>query len=207
MVKQFSGIKWFIKQIIFPVRNFIFFSKMEKIKFNIGSGGFNNDSKWYATDIDSLNITKNGDWLKLLLTLRIDNIMAEHVWEHLTEADTVLANRNCYKYLKKNGKLRIAVPDGLHPDKEYIEHVRPGGTGEGAADHKILYTYTSLKEKLEKAGFEVQLLEYWDELGNFYFTDWTDDGGHIIRSKRYDERNINGALSYTSIIVDAIKLS
>lgn len=207
MAKQFNQIKLAMKKLIFTTRFFLLFSKMRKIKFNVGSGGFNNDNQWYATDIDSLNITKNGDWLKLLLTLRIDNIMAEHVWEHLTETQTALANRNCYKYLKKKGRLRIAVPDGFHPDKEYIEHVRPGGIGAGADDHQILYTYLSLKEKLETAGFQVQLLEYWDEFGEFHFVDWTDEGGHIVRSRRYDERNKSGILSYTSLIVDAIKLS
>lgn len=180
---------------------------MKKIKFNVGSGVFKMDTEWYHTDIDTLDITRTANWRKLLFTHRLDNIMAEHVWEHLTEEDTILANKNCYKYLKKNCTLRIAVPDGFHPDKRYIEAVRPGGSGAGADDHKILYNYMSLKNRLEKAGFEVHLLEYWDEKGNFHFTNWTDEGGHIIRSKRYDERNQNGVLNYTSLIVDAIKLS
>ena len=60
-------------------------------------------------------------------------------------------------------------------------------------------------ERLERSGFTVQLLEYWDENGNFHFVEWADDAGHITRSKRYDERNQNGALNYTSLIVDAKK--
>jgi len=40
--------------------------------------------------------------------------------------------------------LRVAVPDGFHPNPGYIERVKPGGTGPGAGDHKILYTYRTL---------------------------------------------------------------
>jgi predicted SAM-dependent methyltransferase len=185
---------------------FILFLKREKIKFNIGSSGINPDPSWYATDIDTLNITKQKDWKRALSFLRLHNIMAEHVWEHLNEFDTELANQNCFKFLKKGGILRIAVPDGFHPNQEYIDYVKPGGNGAGADDHKILYNYKSMIEKLKKVGFDVQLLEYWDESGKFHFVDWTDKGGHIRRSRRYDPRNQNGTLNYTSLIVDAVKL-
>ena len=115
------------------------------------------------------------------------------------------ANANCYEFLRPGGRLRIAVPDGFHPELGYIEYVRPGGTGIGADDHKVLYNDHSLKKLLEKAGFFVYLLEYWDEHGNFHFKEWSSKDGHIRRSKRYDPRNQNGSLTYTSLIADAIK--
>ena len=62
--------------------------------------------------------------------------MAEHVWEHLSEADARAANRLCFRYLKPGGVLRLAVPDGLHPDPGYIDEVRPGGTGAGVDDQE-----------------------------------------------------------------------
>ena len=80
-----------------------------------------------------------------------------------------------------------------------------GGTGIGSDDHKILYNYKSLKELLESAGFKVALLEYCDENGKFHFNEWSSKDGHIVRSKRYDPRNKDGALNYTSLIIDAIK--
>lgn len=187
------------------IRLKLYFLKKKKLKFNVGSAGVNFDSTWYATDIDTLNLTKEKDWKKLLFFLRVDNIMAEHVWEHLSFGDTEFANKNCFKFLKKGGILRIAVPDGFHPDKEYIDYVKPGGNGAGADDHKILYNYISMKKSLEKVGFTVKLLEYWDENAKFHCVEWTDDGGRINRSKRYDKRNQNGSLNYTSLIVDAIK--
>lgn len=185
---------------------FLFFIKQKKIKFNIGSGGTNIGEDWYATDINTLDITKRSNWKSFLYFLKLDNIFAEHVWEHLTIADTTLANKNCYNFLKRGGVLRLAVPDGFHPDKNYLDWVRPGGNGLGAEDHKILYNYKIMKEKLEEGGFKVNLLEYWDEKGEFHYTDWSDEAGRVSRSRRYDDRNKNGKLNFTSLIVDAIKL-
>jgi len=184
---------------------YIRFLFSKKRKFNVGSGGFNTDAGFFPTDIRILDITKSAHWDRLLLySIRLDNIMAEHVWEHLNARDTELANENCFKYLKHGGVLRLAVPDGFKPDPAYIEYVRPGGTGAGADDHKILYNYKIMTERLEKAGFKVKLIEYWDENGQFHYTDWTNDNGWIERS-RFGDRNADGKLVYTSLIVDAIK--
>lgn len=205
MIEQLRRVKRSSGSVIGDIRRFLMLAKLQKIKINVGSAGINKDGEWHATDIDTLDLTNTADWKKILLFHRADNIMGEHVWEHLTEADTLLANKNCFKFLKRKGVLRIAVPDGFHPDAEYINYVKPGGHGAGADDHKILYTYITIRERLEKVGFKVELLEYWDENGVFHFTEWTDEGGHIRRSKRFDERNNDGKLNYTSLIVDAIK--
>ncbi|CAN5337085.1 SAM-dependent methyltransferase [soil metagenome] len=195
-----------MKKKLKRLKQYLRFLTAKKIKFNVGSSGINTDLDFYATDIDTLNITKDDDWRNLLMNLRVDNITAEHVWEHLSDVDTILANKNCFKYLKKNGVLRLAVPDGLHPDENYIEYVRPGGSGLGADDHKVLYTYKIMKERLESAGFRVDLLEYWDENGTFHFKDWNSENGYIMRSSKNDKRNKDGVLHYTSLIVDAIKM-
>lgn len=187
-------------------KNYLYLLKNNKKKFSIGSANTDIGKDWFSTDIDVLNIIKEKDWANLLWFIRLDNIVAEHVWEHLNESDTSAANRNCFKFLKKYGIMRIAVPDGFHPDNNYIDYVKPGGHGAGADDHKILYNYKSMSKKLEESGFKVELLEYWDENGKFHFTEWSDDGGRISRSKRYDDRNVNGELKYTSLIVDAIKI-
>lgn len=195
-----------MRTLVKRLKLFLRFLRQKEIKFNVGSGGVNMAKGWYCTDIDTLDITKLRHWRRLLLCLKVDNIMAEHVWEHLSEEDTDLANENCFRFLKRNGVLRIAVPDGFHPSRDYIEYVRPGGTGAGADDHKILYTYKTMKECLQKVGFHVVLLEYWDENGVFHFNDWSEKDGKIWRSRRYDKRNSGGTLNYTSLIVDAIKV-
>jgi predicted SAM-dependent methyltransferase len=170
----------------------------------IGAGQTELDT-WFSTNLDTLDITSYHDWQRLFEPETIDRILAEHVWEHLSEVDSEKALAECYRYLKRGGMIRIAVPDGFHPDPAYVEYVRPGGKGGGSEDHKILYNYKRLTKKLEHSGFRVKLLEYWDENGQFHFRDWSSEDGHVFRSKRFDRRNRSGSLTYTSLIVDAIK--
>jgi predicted SAM-dependent methyltransferase len=160
---------------------------------------------WLATDIDSLDLTRRKDWNAVFGSRRVDALVAEHVWEHLTLEGARSANRNCWRFLKPGRWLRLAVPDGFHPDPTYREHIRPGGTGPGAEDHKVLYNHVLMTDMLQRAGFEVRPLEFWDVEGKFHFVEWSSEDGHIVRSKRYDPRNHDGSLTYTSLIVDAIK--
>ena len=53
--------------------------------------------------------------------------------------------------------------------------------------------------------FQVRLLEYWDEQGQFHYHDWDENAGFIGRSKRFDTRNQGEKLGFTSLIIDAIK--
>jgi predicted SAM-dependent methyltransferase len=173
-------------------------------KIILGSAGLPYPG-WLLTEKDSLDITNRDSFAQYWKPNSRSIFLAEHVWEHLTEDEVERANANCFEFLRWGGRLRIAVPDGLHPDPEYIEYVRPGGTGAGADDHKVLYNYQLMREQLRKAGFEVSLLEYWDEHRNFHFQEWLSSDGYIDRSKDHDERNQGGTLAYTSLIVDAIK--
>jgi len=127
------------------------------------------------------------------------------VWEHLTEEEGILAAQLCYEYLEFGGYLKVAVPDGLHPDPKYIEWVKPGGSGYSARNHKVLYTYSTLKESFEKAGFQVDLLEYYDEKGQFHYEDWDPAEGIIHRSRRFDRKQREGLANFTSLILDARK--
>ncbi len=165
---------------------------------------------WEPTNQDVLNLLVESDWFACLKPNSLDAILAEHVWEHLTQNEAVVAAKNCYKFLKPGGYLRVAVPDGLHPDPDYIEWVRPGGNGPGADDHKVLYTYDTFRKVFAAAGFDVSLCEYYDERGEFHATDWDPAAGMIRRSKRFDkvtfDRSKSGkGFDFTSIIMDAIK--
>ncbi len=172
----------------------------------IGASGIF-DKSWIPTEADYLNLLKKDDWFNFFRENTIDTIIAEHVWEHLTLEEGELAARNCFTFLKQGGYLRCAVPDGFHPSPTYIEHVKINGTGPGAFDHKVLYNYHSFSEIFEKAGFKVNLLEYFDETGSFHAIDWKEEDGLVRRSKRFDKRNINGELVYTSLIIDVVKES
>ena len=170
----------------------------------IGSAGISFPG-WFSTSKETLDVCDRGSFARYWNPNSRSAFLAEHVWEHLTLEAAAKASRNCFEFLKPGGRLRIAVPDGLHPDPGYVEQVRPGGTGDGAADHKVLYTFKTLKGLLEEAGFEVELLEYWDESRTFHFQEWLSEDGHIRRSMRFDPRNRGGSRSYTSLIADARK--
>lgn len=160
---------------------------------------------WISTDYPLLDLTDGRTFASWFAPATVCNFLAEHVWEHLTEEGAAVACRNCFTYLKHGGRLRIAVPDGLHPDPGYIAHVKPGGSGPGADDHKALYNYRTLTALLEGAGYQVELLEWFDEDGAFHRENWDPESGLILRSTRFDPRNRDNPTAYTSLIIDAFK--
>jgi predicted SAM-dependent methyltransferase len=161
--------------------------------------------RWTATEQAQLDVTRREDFARHWQPGSRDAFLAEHVWEHLTGEQARRALAHCYEFLRPGGYLRIAVPDGLHPDPAYREWVRPGGNGPGADDHRVLYDHRSLRALLEEAGFRVRLLEYWTEQGEFRRRRWSAADGPVRRSSRYDPRNQGGVLRYTSLIADAFK--
>jgi predicted SAM-dependent methyltransferase len=161
------------------------------------------DEGWLATEATFVDLLEPDAWLDYFDEASLDAILAEHVWEHLSPDEGARAARTCFQYLRPGGYVRAAVPDGLHPSSNYREWVRPGGVGAGAHDHRVLYTYRTFSEQFEQAGFDVDLLEFFDENGVFHGTDWDEHLGKVHRSRRFDERNTGGTLAYTSIIVDA----
>lgn len=179
-------------------------SKKDNIRIVVGASGIVPHG-WVGTEIQYLNLLKESTWRNFFQKNQVKAILAEHVWEHLTLDEGELAAKNCFKFLKKGGYVRVAVPDGFFPDKKYIDHVKINGIGDGADDHKVLYNYKTFSEVFEKAGFKINLLEYFDEDGKFTYREWNKDDGMIYRSERYDKRN-KDKLRYTSIILDAIKI-
>jgi predicted SAM-dependent methyltransferase len=164
------------------------------------------DKGWIPTNVQYLNLLNDQQWQHAFGDARLDAILTEHVWEHLALADSHTAAAQCFKYLKPGGYLRIAVPDGNHPDPDYIEFVRPNGSGSGAWDHKVLYTFDTLRDVLQGAGFTVDLLEYYDAAGQFHAVPWDQKAGRIWRCKGYHEQKRDGSdMNYSSLIVDARK--
>lgn len=159
-------------------------------------------SGWLTTDIASLDILDPKDWNSVFPVESIDKILAEHVFEHLTAEQFRAFLRVVQVFLSPRGSVRVAVPDGFHPDPAYIEYVRPGGSGPGAHDHKVLYDYLEFTRILAEEGWEYVLLEYFDEQGEFHRTKWSEADGFVGRSAAYDSRNKERPLSYTSLIVD-----
>ncbi len=157
---------------------------------------------WILTDISELNALDAAEWRGLFPEASIERILAEHVIEHWTEEQLRLFLKTVRPFLSARAVARIAVPDGFHPDPSYIEAVKPGGTGRGSDDHKILYTYERLAHVLTEAGWEYDLLEYFDEGGQFHMRPWEASEGYVRRSALNDPRNQERPQSYTSLIAD-----
>ena len=172
------------------------------VRIALGATGSAPDG-WTATDKQYLDVTSRENWTRFFRPHAIDAILAEHVWEHLGPREGLFGAKNCAEFLKPTGYMRLAVPDGNHPDEEYLEWVRPGGTGPGATDHRVLYTIDSLTQLMETAGFRVSPLEWFDANGVFHESTWRIEDGAIKRCKRLDDRNADGVLRYTSLIIDA----
>jgi predicted SAM-dependent methyltransferase len=225
---KYNKFKYLIIKILYPFYKFYCDWKWQKkwqnylknhseINLNIGSAN-NLYPNWFPTDIQfispqeiQINVfqfdaTNEKDYQKSLKNRKIKRILAEHVFEHLTLSQIEAVLKNFYQYSEPEMNIRIAVPDGFHSDPNYIELVKPGGTGEGAHDHKNLFTYRSLSELFEKQGFKANFVEYWDEKGIFHPGYQDDDKGIIRRSLVNDFRNQDGKPHYTSLIIDFSKL-
>lgn len=163
---------------------------------------------WISTQEDELDLLNRADFERLFAEEKPAAFLAEHVWEHMTFEDGIIAAQNCYDYLADGGYLRAAVPDRNFRNEWYQNMVKPGGTGDPnhpAYTHKIVYDYHEFAEVFARAGFEVELLEYCDESGAFHYKYWNESDGRIGRSFRYDTRNLEEKLGMVSIILDAKK--
>jgi predicted SAM-dependent methyltransferase len=158
-----------------------------------------------STNFPFLNIVNPTHWLFLCFKNKLDVVLAEHVWEHLTEEDGKIGVKNICKYLNKGGVLIIAVPDGFHTDSGYIEYVKVNGSGLGADDHKVLYNYKSLGALFQDAGLEFEFLEYFDEKGQLNVNKSDVHYNLIKRSFHSDKRNQDGRPNYTSLIIKGTK--
>jgi predicted SAM-dependent methyltransferase len=165
---------------------------------------------WIATQQAELDLLDSGTFERFFQGLHADVFVCEHTWEHLTIDEGVDAAKLCYRFLRPGGLLRVAVPDGRFPDDGYQRTVQVGGPGPAdhpAADHRVVYVAETLRDVFLQAGFQVELLEWWDAAGQFQTRAWSTDDGPIYRSSLLDHRNQafrdrTGPPGFTSIILD-----
>lgn len=177
------------------------------MKIIIGAGNTRYDG-WVATQQTELDLLDPNGFARISGGEPITALLAEHVWEHMTLEEGMLAAKHCYDALAPGGYIRAAVPDRNFRNDWYQQLIRPGGNGDPSHPsftHKIAYDYQMLQNVFEQAGFEVELLEWCDQSGAFHYKYWNDADGHIGRSLRYDTRNRDGKLGMVSIIIDAKK--
>lgn len=184
-------------------------SRGEKIKIIVGAAETFQDG-WYSTNEQWLDITDPADWRRVFDgRCLITHVVAEHVFEHLSFDECRKALANISSHMVDGGRLRIAVPDGYHPDQDYLSHVGIDGIGDDAADHKQLLNVDVLFQLFREAGFEARHLEGYDSEGNLVRNGYSTDDGSIQRSRDNaspDSRNKWGFVDAdTSLIVDGVK--
>lgn len=209
IIKKWLGLQCYLLKVRFKLllEELLFLWRVRKaveVKIVIGSSGIF-ENGWIPTNYQYLNLLNESQWIRVFRGEKIDAILAEHVFEHLSETEGLRALEICNKYMKKGARLRVAVPDGYNPNAEYIEMVKPGGSGAGSEDHKVLYNVDLLESMFVSSGFSVQRLEYFDSNGNFHKSIWNPEDGKINRSAQYDPRNSGETIKYTSLILDGVK--
>lgn len=138
---------------------------------------------WVGLTQAELDVIAEADWNRHFAPESIDNILAEHVWEHLTWTQARKAVSLAFHYLKPGGRIRLAVPDVLHASRFIVDSVSATGAFAYEHGHIVDYNYQLMSRLLDEARFEVHLLDWWDEYGefhNFYLGD--DAHGYVMRS-------------------------
>jgi predicted SAM-dependent methyltransferase len=176
----------------------------DRIRLAIGSESHCTED-WIPAERDQIDLVNPASWSCFFQKSSVDAILAEHVWEHLSEQDGKTAARNCFQFLRPGGYLRVAVPDGFHPSQQCQELRRQGGSEIGSGGHGSLYNHHSFAESFLQVGFQVQLIEFFDQEGVFHSNHWDVSKGMVKRSLLFDERNIDQPFAYTSLVLDAVK--
>ncbi len=165
---------------------------------------------WYSTNEPWLDVIEPADRRCVFHGKRlITHVVAEHVFEHLTYDESRKARVSISYYRVDGGGLRIAVPDGDHPDEDYLRHVGINGIGADAADHGQLPDVDVVFQLFREAGFEPTHLEGYDSNGNLVRNSYSTDDRFIQRSRGnalLDSRNNWGFVDAdTSLVVDGVK--
>lgn len=176
------------------------FNKKDPLKIIAGSANTKYQG-WISTNVDEFNIMNEDDFKYYFETKLVDNILLEHVIEHLEYQDFIKFLNIAKRYLKKNGIVRIAVPDANHPSQYVKELTGINGTEPGADDHKYFYSISNFEKIASQLGYKINKLEYFDENGQFKISNYDFQNGYISRcSKNYEGRFTNSKNEYIKMI-------
>ena len=73
---------------------------------------------WIAAKNDEIDVVEVTSWSNFFQKSSVDAILAENVWEHLSQSEGRIAARNSFQFLRPGGNLRLAVPDAFHPSQK-----------------------------------------------------------------------------------------
>lgn len=202
------------------ISKMIFKHQMKKkpfpIKLIVGAGG-DRYPGWLSTEQKYFDITKEEDWEKHFRYDQpvwnqkiekwqyefmpvVGRILADYVFQDLDEIAVEHTLKLAYKYLVYGGKIRIAVPDMLHPDPRYVEQMKE-------IPHQSEWTAIKLARLMKAAGFNSTIKEGFGDAGFFHVSTWYRVDGYCKRSFWYDPRNMtmDDKFLWTCVIVDGVK--
>ena len=173
----------------------------QPIKLNIGSSTIHYEG-WISLDLPFFDLLRAELFNLIFDENKIDNVLMEHVLEHLTNDQVKNALLNIKPFLKReNGRIRIAIPDRNHPNPSYIDYVKPNGCGPGSDDHKSFWNIEDFQDLSEELGFILYPIEYYDRFKKLHTNSINLDYGPIRRTAQ--KPNVNKAISdYSSLIID-----
>jgi predicted SAM-dependent methyltransferase len=191
-------------QLIHKIKKYLLKKRIHgssPVKLVAGAGPTRFDG-WIATEISEFDITKESDYAYLFGTeKKIDNILIEHVVEHLEQDQFIQFLSIAKKYLAPHGVIRIAVPDAYHPSSYIRQLTGKNGTEHGADDHKYHYSIDDLEHIASESGYVIRKLEYFDRDGCFHASDFDYDNGYISRClKNYAGRFTSDKDEYQKMI-------
>ena len=183
---------------LFQVRTRHFFGL--PIRIIIGASS-TQESGWISTEQDFFDLTDQDTMSKFLGRSKVDAYLLEHVLEHLSIDDSELALSLLANTLKPDGYIRIAVPDGNHPDDDYLHYVGI----DGPDDHKHLWRVGDFERISTELGLNLTALEFCDEMHIRQKIQQLDDRGLITRrflNLNTDHSNWQSSIGPSSLIVD-----
>ena len=179
------------------------------IRIVVGASG-DSFSGWITTEKFFFDITDRRSTSALIGGAKVRSFLLEHVLEHLSYEHATEAIKNLLRYVAAGGTIRIAVPDGNHPDEKYRRLVGVGGPD----DHLHLWTSADAVVLARESKCALEMVEYFTEGGQFVSTHLSDsetiaeDRGLVSRSaknswSRADSKDY-GPFGYTSLIFDLV---
>lgn len=156
------------------------------MKLHLGCGKKNFGEDWIHIDGSNYSHIKYNDITVLPFENNsIDLIYASHVFEYFDRDECVKLLAEWKRVLKKDGILRLAVPDFKNSAKLYVSEKYDLDTFVGmfygkwkvsdsiTAYHKTIYDFKSLQNVLEKAGYRNIRLWDWRNVDHGKFDDYS----------------------------------
>jgi predicted SAM-dependent methyltransferase len=183
---------------LFQIRTRHFFRL--PIRIIIGASS-TRESGWISTEQEFFNLTDQRTISKFLRNSNVDAYLLEHVLEHLSIDDSQIALSLLANTLKTDGYIRIAVPDGNHPNDDYLYYVGV----DGPDDHKYLWRVSDFERISSELGLNLTVLEFCDEMRIRQKVQHLDNRGLITRrflNLNSDHSNWQSSTGPSSLIVD-----